>query len=159
MSCKNNADVGSSRCGTWVKNLTTVAQVTGEVQVQAPAGCSGLRIWHCCSCGAGSGCGSGSIPGLGTSICQGCGHKNNQTHWCTAGSALGEKEVYPVSHCDVFCPWIPEARGGSSHPSSPCRMTFVGVHVACDLIEGDKQRICSERWGLLFGIITKYIYL
>ena len=28
---------------------------------------SGLRIWHCCSCGLGPDCGLGLIPGPGTS--------------------------------------------------------------------------------------------
>ena len=32
-------------------------------------------IWYCCSCGAGGNCSSDSIPGLGVSICRGCGHK------------------------------------------------------------------------------------
>ena len=29
----------------WIKNLTSVAQVAVEVQVQSPAQCSGLKGW------------------------------------------------------------------------------------------------------------------
>ena len=35
----------------WVKNLTEAAQVAVEDWVQSPAGCSGLRISCCHSCG------------------------------------------------------------------------------------------------------------
>ena len=41
--------------------------------VQSPAQHSGLRIQHCCSCGISHSSGLDSIPGLGTSICQGFG--------------------------------------------------------------------------------------
>ena len=47
-----------------------------------PSPCSGLRIWHCCSCGIGCSCGSDSIPGSGTSICHGCGHKKKRCWLC-----------------------------------------------------------------------------
>ena len=36
---------------------------------------SGLRIWHCCSCGLGHSCTLDLTPGLGTSICYGCKKK------------------------------------------------------------------------------------
>ena len=40
---------------------------------------SGLRSQNCHSCGIGHSCSSDLIPGLGTSICCGCGHKK-QNH-------------------------------------------------------------------------------
>ena len=46
-----------------------MAKITAEAQVQSPAQCSGLRIWHCGSCGIDCSCGSDSFPGLGASIC------------------------------------------------------------------------------------------
>ena len=52
----------------WVKNPTAAAGVAAEVLLRSPAWCSGLRIQHCRSFG------SDSFPGLGTSICCGCGH-------------------------------------------------------------------------------------
>ena len=55
----------------WVKMLTAAAQVTSEVQPPSPAQFSGLRIWHCHSCGVGCNCSSDSIPGLGLSMCRG----------------------------------------------------------------------------------------
>ena len=47
---------------------------------------SGLRIWHSCAYGVGHSCGSDLIPGLGISICHGCGwkrkkKKNNKNLW------------------------------------------------------------------------------
>ena len=54
----------------WVKNLTAVARVTAEVQVQPSAWCSGLKDPACHSCG------SDSVTGLGTYIC--CGHKEKK---------------------------------------------------------------------------------
>ena len=33
---------------------------------------SGLKIWHCCSCGTGCSSGLYSIPNPGTSLCHGC---------------------------------------------------------------------------------------
>ena len=51
----------------WVKNLTAAAQVAAEVQVQFPGRGSGLKFWHCHTCGIGHNCGSDSIPGLGIS--------------------------------------------------------------------------------------------
>ena len=40
---------------------------------------SGLRSWHCCSCGVGLSCGLDSSTGPGTSIYCGCGHKKDNT--------------------------------------------------------------------------------
>ena len=46
----------------WIKDLTSVAQVTAEVQSQFPAEGSGLRILNCQNCGIGSiSCSSDSI--------------------------------------------------------------------------------------------------
>ena len=59
----------------WVKNPTVAAQVAVEVRVRSLAQHSGLRIWCCCNCGVDDSCNSDSIPGLGISICHGCGHK------------------------------------------------------------------------------------
>ena len=65
-----------------------------EMWVQSLASLSGLRIWHCLSCGVGqmwlrsrvamavvwaSSCSSESTPNLGTSICFGCGPKKQKT--------------------------------------------------------------------------------
>ena len=46
---------------------------------EVPLWCSGLRIWHCCSCGADHNCRSGSIPGPGTSTCCRYSQKQNKT--------------------------------------------------------------------------------
>ena len=54
----------------WVKDLT--AAVAAEMWVPSPAQCSGLRIRCCRSCGI------DHSYGLGTSICHGCGQKENQ---------------------------------------------------------------------------------
>ena len=43
--------------------------VSKEVLVQSPALSSGLRIWHCCSCGTGHSSGLDLIPSPGTSVC------------------------------------------------------------------------------------------
>ena len=40
--------------------------------VWSPAWCSGLRIWHCHSCGLGQNSGLNLIPGLGTPSAMGC---------------------------------------------------------------------------------------
>ena len=40
--------------------------------------CSGLRIWHCHSCGIGHSCGSDWIPGPGTSIRHECSQKKKK---------------------------------------------------------------------------------
>ena len=37
----------------WIKNLNAVPQIDAKAQVQSPAWHSGLRIWHCHSCGVG----------------------------------------------------------------------------------------------------------
>ena len=37
-----------------------------------------LRIWYCCRYSVGHRCSSDSIPGWGTSICQGCGQKKER---------------------------------------------------------------------------------
>jgi len=52
----------------WVKNLTAVAQITVEGQVQPLAQHRGLKIQCCCSFGL------DSVPGPETSICLGCSH-------------------------------------------------------------------------------------
>ena len=59
-----------SAVGQQVKNPTAGAQVTVETQVQSPALCSGLRIWHCHS----HSYSSDSIPDPEISTCCGCGH-------------------------------------------------------------------------------------
>ena len=60
----------SSCCGTErVKDPTAASWVAMEVQVRSLAWLSGLRIWHCCSCGACCSRGSDSVPDLGNSIC------------------------------------------------------------------------------------------
>ena len=48
-----------------VKNPTAVAQVAGEAQVRSQAWCSGLKDLD-------------SVPGPGTSVCRGCGHKKKK---------------------------------------------------------------------------------
>ena len=52
----------------WVKNPTTVTQVTTEAQVRSPAQHSGLKDPMCHSRS------SDSVPVLRTSICYRCGH-------------------------------------------------------------------------------------
>ena len=59
----------------WVKNPTAVARVAAEARVWSPVLYSGLRIWHCHSCGVGCSCISDSVPGSGTSICHRCSHR------------------------------------------------------------------------------------
>ena len=49
-----------------------------EVLVWSLACHSGLRIWHCCSCGVGCSSSSDSIPGLGISIHHGWGPKREK---------------------------------------------------------------------------------
>ena len=48
--------------GAWVNDLVSV-----EVLVRSPDWCSGLKIWHCRSCGVGRNSGSDLVPDLGTS--------------------------------------------------------------------------------------------
>ena len=60
------------------KDLTAVAGVAAEVWVGSPTPCSGLRIRCCHSCGVGHRRGSGSVLGLGTSICCGIAHLPKQ---------------------------------------------------------------------------------
>ena len=59
----------------WVKNPTAVAWVTLEAQVRSLAWHMGQRIQCCCSCCIGHSFGSGSVSGLGTSICCRYGYK------------------------------------------------------------------------------------
>ena len=59
----------------WVQDPTAAALVAMEVQLQSLARYSGLSIQCCHSCDAGQSCGSDLTPGLGTSICHGCGEK------------------------------------------------------------------------------------
>ena len=67
-------DAAGERCGV----VSAIAQVAVEVRVLFPAQHSGLKIWHCHSCGIGCSCSSDLIPGPGTSICHGSGQKPNQ---------------------------------------------------------------------------------
>ena len=66
--------LGLPAVAQWVKNLTAVAQVSAEAQVQSPGPCSGLKdpvwllLWHRSSCGL------DSVPGTGTSMCCRCSH-------------------------------------------------------------------------------------
>ena len=57
----------------WVKNLTTVTQVTAEVQVQFLAWDTGSK-----DLGPRQVIAVASIPGLGISICHRCGHKKEK---------------------------------------------------------------------------------
>ena len=50
------------------------------VRVQPPVWHSGLKILHHRDFGIGHSCGSDSVPGLGTSICHGCGQKREKSH-------------------------------------------------------------------------------
>ena len=68
--------VGEFSLAQSVKNLDAAALVAVELWVRSPAWRSGLRICHCCSCGIDHNNGLDSVPGLGTSICCQCGHKN-----------------------------------------------------------------------------------
>ena len=60
--------------------------VSVALRAQPLAQHGGLKIpcCHCCSCGVGHSYGSDSVPGPGTSICQGCSQKKqtkqNQTN-------------------------------------------------------------------------------
>ena len=54
---------------------------------------SGLRIWHCHSCGVGHSCGSDSIPGLGTSIRHRCGKEGRKKE--RKGGRKRKKEQSP----------------------------------------------------------------
>ena len=47
--------------------------VYNSTLLEFPLWYSGLRTWHCCSCGIGHSL--YSIPGLGTFLCHGYGHK------------------------------------------------------------------------------------
>ena len=63
---------------------TTQAGLHDQAQLRkgtggVPRWLSGLRTWFCHCCGLGCCCGTGSISGPGTSACQGCGKKNNNT--------------------------------------------------------------------------------
>ena len=60
----------------WIKNTIAVAHVTAEVQVRSPAHLSGLKDPTLLHLQHRSDCDSDSIPGPGTSIYLGCGHKN-----------------------------------------------------------------------------------
>ena len=86
---------GSSHCGTVVKNPTTAAQVAVEAQAQTLVQYSGLRIWHCCNCA------SDSIPGPGTSICQGCGHKVKKTQKHILQNAYHYKRETSMQVCEI----------------------------------------------------------
>ena len=68
----------------WIKDLTTATQIAAEAWVSFPAQQSGLKIRHCHTCCISPSCSLNSIPGLGTSICRGCGwgekKKQKQSH-------------------------------------------------------------------------------
>ena len=52
----------------WIKSIYVLG---------VPWWLSGLKIQHCHCCGTGRYCGGvGSIPGLGTPVCHGCGKKH-----------------------------------------------------------------------------------
>ena len=55
-----------------------------------------------------------------------------------ARSILVQKELYLKSLYNLFCPWSPAIRVGSSQPTSPSRAIALGVNVPGNLIEGDK---------------------
>ena len=61
----------------WYSELRISLQWLGP-PVQSLGRHSGLRIWHCRSCGKGRSCSLDSVPGQGTSICLGCSHKTNK---------------------------------------------------------------------------------
>ena len=83
--------------GQWVKNLTSVAQVAVEVQVQSPT-------W--CSCSSGHSCGSDLIPGLGTSIYVGVGHfKKMYLFWDELCSYTLQNHMLTSSSSTLEC-WI-----------------------------------------------------
>ena len=47
--------------------------------VEVPMWHSGLKIWHCCSCGTGCDCSTVLIPSPGTSTCCSCRKKKKST--------------------------------------------------------------------------------
>ena len=61
----------------WGKNLNTVTWGDAEVQVRALVWHSGLKDLALVQLCMGHSCGSDLTSGLETSICHGCGHKNN----------------------------------------------------------------------------------
>ena len=70
----------------WVRNLTSVAQVIDGVWVQSPAQQSGLKL-RCRNCDL------DLIPGPGTSICRGCGHKKINKEANSPTHGLSEMEL------------------------------------------------------------------
>ena len=52
---------------------------SSRIRKKLPCGHSRLRIQHCHSCGTHHSGSTGSIPGLGASICHGCGQKKRKT--------------------------------------------------------------------------------
>ena len=56
----------------------------------------------------------------------------SQKHTCP------KRTVSKISLYNLFCPWSPAIRVGSSQPTSPSRAIALGVNVHGNLIEGDK---------------------
>ena len=66
----------------WCKHLVlSLQQVRLLLRRRFDPWCSLLRIWHCHSCGIGCRCSLDSIPGLGNSICCGCGVAKKKLLW------------------------------------------------------------------------------
>ena len=68
---------GLEEFSPWCNGTSSISKALG-CRFDPPAGQSGLRIWHCCRCGAGCNCGSDLNLGLGTSICHGAAVKRRR---------------------------------------------------------------------------------
>lgn len=62
------------------------------IKFEVPLWCRGLRIHHCYCSGLDRSCGKGLIPGVGNSMCQGCGQKKKKIH-----------KMYHLYHLYQFC--------------------------------------------------------
>ena len=71
--------------------------VSVEVPIQSLVQCSGLRIWHCCSCGIGHSSGSDLTPGLRTPYALGAAKKEKRKK--KVPLALGERTCLAKNVC------------------------------------------------------------
>ena len=85
--------------------------VSVALRVRSLAWCSGLRIWHCCSCDIGCRCDSHLIPGPGTSICCRCGRERRGEKWKVRSKAIFFFFFFPFLGPCLLHTEVPQARG------------------------------------------------
>ena len=100
----------------WMKEEAAVQQLLKDLlSMEFPLWCSGLRIWHCCSCGVGCRCSLDLIPGLETSIC--C--------WC---SQRRKKKTFPEQSIHLFLTPI-SSQLGKVVSLTVCHLLYLMSHL------------------------------